>query len=782
MEDIIAALEDIQTQGSFCGKRMTSIDDLHLEVKEYGELKFPLNPRNAKALIKLAKPAKFGFRDKTLLDKSVRNAWEIPKSKIKTDKINWNKKLTRVIDLLKNDLGLPETAKLKASLHNLLIYEPGQFFEYHQDSEKLDGMVATLIIVLPSSHKGGTLVIDNQGVKKQFQSSRFPADKLTYIAFYADCHHAIQEVKEGYRFALTYNLILENDIKTKDQESYEPLALVKSLRSYFFDEGNRNENSHLPNAPKRCVYLLDHSYSQSGLSWNHLKNVDALRAEALKSAADILDLEIYMALADVQETWDCEMAYDNYGYHGSYYDDENEDEDSEAEEDQGSDDMQVNELIDSNAVLQYWMDRENKPLPYKECHISSRYIGWTKACNKFKPFQSEYEGFMGNYGNTMDRWYHRAAIILWKKTDHYPVLFDMDPTSVFSEVLKLIKKKSQEASVSNIINSLLPYWSQHLRQQSGTEICLNIFKLALYVKDSKLAQAMLMDFDIAVLNPALTESLLSLQDAYGTSLCIKVLQEWAKPKDRWNTSSKISNISDIVKILNNYQKHQELTEWLLTHQLNIIKKDSVFYVKDASRARLIESLSGRIEEITDFTKACVIVSNNSVYLELLSHIIDHVKLYPSIELMSIIFFFRKKLKANDLKKWNYQKLFNYVYNELKNEQKVGLRKVDDWSINEKLSCSCDDCGTLKQFLESRTSKIIRWPLGKDRRKHIHQAIDQLSIPVLHKTEHTGSPHKLIITKTDNLYKGAKQRFDNLEKALSRLNSLAAELAKIFHTS
>jgi len=31
------------------------------------------------------------------------------------------------------------------------------------------------------------------------------------------------------------------------------------------------------------------------------------------------------------------------------------------------------------------------------------------------PFDSEYTGFMGNWGNTLDRWYHRAAIVIWPR-------------------------------------------------------------------------------------------------------------------------------------------------------------------------------------------------------------------------------------------------------------------------------------------------------------------------------------------------------------------------------
>lgn len=63
---------------------------------------------------------------------------------------------------------------------------------------------------------------------------------------------------------------------------------------------------------------------------------------------------------------------------------------------------------------------------------------------------------------------------------------------------------------------------------------------------------------------------------------------------------------------------------------------------------------------------------------------------------------------------------------------------------------------------------MRWPMGKDRRAHIHQAIDGLDIPVEHQTERVGSPHKLILTKTDELHIQAKQRFNHLEKALVQL--------------
>lgn len=113
--------------------------------------------------------------------------------------------------------------------------------------------------------------------------------------------------------------------------------------------------------------------------------------------------------------------------------------------------------------------------------------------------------------------------------------------------------------------------------------------------------------------------------------------------------------------------------------------------------------------------------------------------------------------------WRDKTVFDYIYHELKNENGLGLRKKKDWSITAKLSCTCSDCETLSKFLQADTIQYLCWPMGKDRRAHIHQKIDGLGVPVTHQTEHIGSPHKLILTKTDKLFSQAKERFDRIEK-------------------
>jgi hypothetical protein len=82
---------------------------------------------------------------------------------VKLDKRRWNKTLLPMLDRLREDLGLPSGCVLKAELHSMLVYAPGQFFVPHQDTEKADAMVGSLVVTLPSEFTGGALVVAHGG-------------------------------------------------------------------------------------------------------------------------------------------------------------------------------------------------------------------------------------------------------------------------------------------------------------------------------------------------------------------------------------------------------------------------------------------------------------------------------------------------------------------------------------------------------------------------------------------------------------------------------------------
>jgi hypothetical protein len=151
-------------QTAFSVELMAKTEDLSLAVEGYGPVKLPVTPAKARKLAGLGLPARFGRGEETLTDPEVRDTWEVPKHLVRAE---WDSAaLKDILATMKEELGLPNGAALTADLHSLLIYEPDQFFLAHQDSEKDDSMVGTLVVTLPSRYTGGELVVShNEGAE-----------------------------------------------------------------------------------------------------------------------------------------------------------------------------------------------------------------------------------------------------------------------------------------------------------------------------------------------------------------------------------------------------------------------------------------------------------------------------------------------------------------------------------------------------------------------------------------------------------------------------------------
>jgi len=129
---------------AFSAARTAPTAGLQLEVRGVGPIKLPVSQAQARQLCLLGRPARYGRGEQTLLDRGIRDTWEIPKSRVKIDRRRWDQTLLPVLDRLGHDLGLPSGGMLRAELHSMLVYARGQFFVEHQDSEKDDAMVDRL--------------------------------------------------------------------------------------------------------------------------------------------------------------------------------------------------------------------------------------------------------------------------------------------------------------------------------------------------------------------------------------------------------------------------------------------------------------------------------------------------------------------------------------------------------------------------------------------------------------------------------------------------------------
>ncbi|RDX43508.1 hypothetical protein OH76DRAFT_1410028 [Lentinus brumalis] len=70
-------------------------------------------------------------------------------------------------------------------------------------------MFGSLVVVFPTPHSGGTLVLRHHEHEWTFDSAKLLActsNRLAYAAFFSDVEHEVTPVTSGHRISLTYNL------------------------------------------------------------------------------------------------------------------------------------------------------------------------------------------------------------------------------------------------------------------------------------------------------------------------------------------------------------------------------------------------------------------------------------------------------------------------------------------------------------------------------------------------------------------------------------------------
>ena len=361
-----------EAQTAFSVELTAKADDLSLEVEGFGHVRFPVTPGRARKLLELGQPARFGRGEETLTDPDVRDTWEIPKQLVRAE---WDgAALKDVLATVKEELGLPNGAELTADLHSLLLYEPNQFFLAHQDSEKDDAMVGTLVVTLPSSYSGGELIVGHNEERREYRGSK---TALSVVAFYADCRHEVLRVMSGYRITLTYNLLLHGNTSRPDGDDGTVTELADLLGEHFSTPVPRYYGGPATDPPNRLVYLLDHEYTPRGLSWRRLKGTDASRVALLRVAADKAGCEAILALADVRTTHSAFPADEGYGYwdqgwHRGDYDEGDEEYSGDVSGSQGEYDIQ--ELIDSEVTLTHWTGPEGTRLEETSLYVDRKEV------------------------------------------------------------------------------------------------------------------------------------------------------------------------------------------------------------------------------------------------------------------------------------------------------------------------------------------------------------------------------------------------------------------------
>lgn len=410
-KQVLTVLEEIKGAGTFVSSGAQPFLIPGLGVRGIGEIGFPISVTQIKALIKIAHQAPFGKGSKTVLDKTVRCAWEVDAGQIKFANKEWGKFVEGIVRQIKPSLGLEEYS-VSANLYKLLLYQKGDFFLPHKDSEKEQGMFGTLIIGLPSNHTGGELVVRFDGCEETIDfSDPISRYHIPFAAFYADCEHEIRPITSGYRVCLVYNLV-----QNKGNSKIQLQRLGDQVKKLTAIMKASEEDQDIPK-----IVLLGHQYTPSNFTMTTLKLNDRHKAETLIRAAE--QAGFYVKLGLVTSYQIGELTEDdskesrtgrNHRKNNRYYEDDEDLTESGI----------MGEVFDEHVGIEHWM-KEGLP-PLRNIEFDEMDLISVITLNENEPIEKAAEGYTGNAGMEMKYWYHYGAVFLWPRKYHYNMVINLD--------------------------------------------------------------------------------------------------------------------------------------------------------------------------------------------------------------------------------------------------------------------------------------------------------------------------------------------------------------------
>lgn len=247
-----------------------------LPIIEFGMqhiIKFPCNDEAARCLIGCCEKAPFGRGTDTVHDENIRNGWQLKNDKFVVHSEDFKSLAgdsfeNPILNTVRQSLA-PDNRFIISELYKLLVYEEGNHFKAHLDTQRSERHFATLLVFLPSVYEGGDLIVRHMGKERRFNFSMDKTRSMQchYVAFFTDCEHEVEPVTSGYRVNLQYNLSFGGSCRPSPPRKCIALESQNMLDSLF---GNQEFQSRF----KQIGFVCSHQYSMKSLSSKYLKGTD----------------------------------------------------------------------------------------------------------------------------------------------------------------------------------------------------------------------------------------------------------------------------------------------------------------------------------------------------------------------------------------------------------------------------------------------------------------------------------------------------------------------------
>lgn len=712
-DQLTRLLTSVDRPGDFYASGARTCPMPGIEIDDVGALAFPLLPYQAQQLVSISEAAPYGRGPDTLVDPTVRRAGQINPDRIRFTDAVWAHSLSEVVRDVARQLGV--SADVRAEFYKLLVYESGDFFAPHRDTEKVDGMFATLVVCLPSRHRGGELIVRHGEREVTIDVGRTEVTGINYAAFYADCVHEIRPITDGYRVCLVYNLISQG-ANLSAPEHKGPIAEISRALSAW---------AATDELPTKLIHILEHHYTPAGLSFRGLKNGDAAAAQVLIRAAANTECDIHLAMISIRESGSAEWLPPDWSHRD--------------ESDHSSDeDFEVIEVIDHEQVIEHWLLPDDQKadwgsMPFNEDEMFPR-----DALDELVPDEQYFREATGNEGGSFERTYRRAAIVLWPKNRRL-----MIAAQTGAEFAVPMLKQLPEEDARTLAGHLLASWCGHdgrtraelleaLTSLSAPELVVRMFERVITPDYDGAENAAIAgcwrQFERTILTPHIGLLLTRHFDRFAeacTELLARLLEDGA----------------------NDVSSRQIVDAAIASMPVDSAEPSWQMAKIDRAIGTMLLTTIARLGDATLVERAA-------------AHMLEHPKRYPMERvLIPVAIDLKTRFDAPALE--GARCLHDAVLAYLRARIALPLEPPKDLAREGAPRCKCADCTSFAAFLTSSTEATWTLKANQQHREHVERSAANTDVDF--KTLRQGSPHSLIARKNQRTYeRRAAQRAADLD--------------------
>lgn len=775
-DQLLAALKKIDRPGNFCASGAATMVLPGLEVAGVGTVSLPLQTGQAAELKKSCEQAGYGRGEETVVDTDVRRVWKLKPEQFSLTNPAWPTAIDDIVSRVQRELGL-EQQELRPHLYDLLLYEKGSFFLPHRDGEKLDRMVATLIILLPSSYTGGELLIRHEGREQAVDFSgnagRF---QIHYAAFYADCEHEVKPLLSGFRLCLVYNLTLA---KSKGSiaapKAEEHISTISKIMRDWSDQSA---------APDKMAVALTHQYTKDGLAWDALKGVDRSVALALAEAARRSQCHAYLALATLWESGS--IAHD--GEHESGY---RRRRSHRGREHTGGRVME--EMFDSSLTAERLRSLDGESMPLESLTIQPAEIvpeGYLKTLDP----EEDVHGYTGNEGLTLDRWYRQAVIMLWPDSRHFDVLCDDDSRNAIPLLKKMVAALRKSGSVDSadvleraraFAREILDRWPKCEYRPWFSEVPVSHdrdpISALLHLNDASLIHLYLRNVLAQDVSLEPRADLVKAITLHGW----RVMQPDLRVVFKRTTTEFVDRNARLLEQLSlTAAKRKASKDGDEVHQVcratagdllaALVRVDTPD-AADHYRWRPVD----RGKLVACMVRCLLLIDLPDELSRLITHVREQTRLYPlhAVQLPAISELADWSLATPQQDFAPLAKWAACCIAELESLTAHAPEPPKDYQREASVNCNCKHCSELNRFLRDPQAPEYRFQLAQQHRDHLENSIRRHACDLTRTTDKRPRPQVLICTKNIQSFEANLKTYNENLQHLARLRAFARKVSR-----